>query len=86
MQTETEAFKTLCDTTEFIGSRLAAVELVVRAMWVAHPNQQEAQTYLERHLGQTLVQPQLLDNPKTAAALREYVGRLTHPAAGELPK
>ena len=86
MQTETEAFKTLCDTTEFIGSRLAAVELVVRAMWVAHPNQQEAQTYLERHLGQTLVQPQLLDNPKISAAVRECVENLTRPAQANLPK
>ena len=86
MQTEDEAFKTLLGTVEFIGARLAATELVTRAMWVAHPNQQEAQTYLERHLGQTLVQPQLLDNPKISAAVREYVENLTRPAPTNLPE
>ena len=86
METGDEAFKTLLGTVEFIGSRLAATELVTRALWVTHPNPQAALTYLERHLGQTLAQPQLLDNPKISAAVREYVENLTRPAQANLPK
>lgn len=76
MQTEDEAFKTLLNTVEFMGSRLAAVELVARALWVTHPQPQEALTYLERHLGQTLVQPGLLDRPGMAASMRRCVENL----------
>lgn len=83
MQTEDEAFKTLLNTVEFMGSRLAAVELVTRALWVTHPHPQEALTYLERHLGQTLVQPGLLDRPGVAAAMRRCVENLVREAPQE---
>ena len=83
MQTDDDGFKTLCGTVEFIGSRLSAVELVLRALWVTHPNPQAAMTYLERHLGQTLVQPHMLDDPKLGAALKEYTANLTRPASNE---
>ena len=86
MQTESTAFETLCKTTEVMGSRLVAVELVLRALWVTHQNPQSALTYLERYLGQTLAQPQLLDNPRISAAVRECVENLTRPAPTNLPK
>ena len=85
MQAEDEAFKTLMNTVEFMGSRLAAVELVTRALWVTHPQPQEALTYLERHLGQTLVQPGLLDRPGAATALKQYVENLVREAPQDLP-
>ena len=86
METGDEAFKTLLGTVEFIGSRLAATELVTRALWVTYPNPQAALTYLERHLGQTLAQPQLLDRPDLRDAMKQYVEGLIRPAPTELPE
>lgn len=83
MENEDSGFATLCKTVDFIGERLSAVELVTRALWVTHPNPQAALTYLERHLGLTLAQPQMLDNPKLGAALKQYTASLISPAPKE---
>ncbi|MBJ2162896.1 hypothetical protein IHV84_02765 [Acidovorax sp. IB03] len=64
---------------EFFAARQVATELMVRALFHMHPNKELVQTYLERMLGMTLVQPGMLKNPEMAALVKQVIASFVEP-------
>lgn len=71
---------------EFVGARQVAAELMLRALFQMHPNKELVNTYLDRMLGQTLVQPYFLENLGSADLVKEVIDGMRFPAPQEQPK
>lgn len=50
-----------------------------------HPNKEMVQTYLDRMLGMTLVQPGLLMQPGVAALMKQVIAGFVEPGPPETP-
>lgn len=72
-------------TPEFFAARQVASELMIRALFHLHPNKALVETYLDRMLGQTLVQPGLLMQPGAAALVKQVIAGFVAPGAPETP-
>ena len=81
---EAKAMKALASTIQMVSVREAATELMVRALFHTHPNQQLARTYAERMLGQTLAQPHFVLNPEAGKLLKSTVEFLMQPGPPEV--
>lgn len=68
---------------EFFAARQVASELMIRALFQMHPNKELVQTYLERMLGMSLVQPGLLMQPGTAALVKQVIAGFVDPGPPE---
>lgn len=71
---------------EFFASRQVASELMIRALFQMHPNKALVETYLDRMLGQTLVQPYFVLNPGAADLVKETLESMRLPAPQEPPE
>lgn len=77
--------KPVAGTPEFFAARQVASELMIRALFHLHPNKALVETYLERMLGQTLVQPYFLLNPGVAVLVKETIAGFVGPGPQEIP-
>ena len=77
--------KPAAGTPEFFAARQIASEIMIRALFHMHPNKELVQTYLERMLGMTLVQPGLVMQPGVAALVKEVVAGFVEPGPPETP-
>lgn len=78
--------KPAAGSPEFFGARLVASELMLRALFQMHPNKELVNTYLDRMLGQTLVQPYFLENLGAADLVKEVLDGMRFPAPQEPPE